>query len=510
VKRKVILFLLCLLLPVGLCARPAEASTTAFDSAAAASVWSAALAYIAPRALNPVTIPQMTLWGLNGLAALDPNLNTKLQDGEIRLYGPDRLLLAVPAPAAKDAAGWGQAAGKVAAAAYAASVPLQQAGTQGIISNFFDELFNHFDPYSRYEGPVQAAQDQLMITGLAGTGVTLTSKEGRVVVASVAADSPAANAGLQPQMVVSTVNGRKAYPGMVEALNRGMAGLPGTAFSISIIDPTDGTDSNPQNFTLKRGFIPPETVFVEPPLGTGIAVLKIDGFNKGTGDQFAQALASVMAQTPSPNALVLDLRGNRGGVLRQAVLVADTLLQSGPIAETNGRDPDADQHFTAEGADLTEGAKIAVLVDGQTASAAEILSAALADDGRAVVIGSETLGKGLVQTVTSLPGGGELFVTWSRVLAPRGWPLQGLGLMPQVCTSNGPDSLNQQLAALAKGHNLLAPVLAKARAMRPPVSIDAMLALRANCPADIGGELDEQAAAAILSNDKMYQAALLH
>jgi len=325
---------------------------------------------------------------------------------------------------------------------------------------------------------------------------------------AVAADSPASDAGLQTGMIVTAMNGRKAYPGMVNALNGGMNGLAGTSVSLSVLDPESGGDA--QSLTLTRGYIPPQTVFTGQPLAPGIAVLKITGFNKGTGDQFAAALAQIMSQPNPPSGLVLDLRGNRGGVLRQAALVADSLLQSGPIAETNGRDPDADQLFKAEGADLTSGARLAVLVDGQTASAAEILASALADDGRAVVIGSETLGKGLVQTVTSLPDGGELYVTWSRVLAPRGWPLQGLGLMPQVCTSNGPSALNQQLAALAQGRNLMAPMLAQARAMRPPVDINAMLALRGNCPADIGGELDEQAAISILGNPEMYQAALLH
>ena len=91
------------------------------------------------------------------------------------------------------------------------------------------------------------------------------------------------------------------------------------------------------------------------------------------------------------------------------------------------------------------------MVDGRSASAAEILAAALADRGRGVVIGSSTLGKGLVQTIAPLPDGGELFVTWSRVLAPRGWPIQGLGVLPQVCTSLGQDTLSWQLAALAQG-----------------------------------------------------------
>ncbi len=189
--------------------------------------------------------------------------------------------------------------------------------------------------------------------------------------------------------------------------------------------------------------------------------------------------------------------------------MADSLLSAGRIVAASGRDPDADQSFSAEGSDLTGGLPIAVLVDGQTASAAEILAAALADNRRAVVIGSATLGKGLVQTLTSLPDGGELFVTWSRVLAPRGWPLQTLGVMPEICTSLGEQGLAAQINALAAGKNLLAPALAAARAARAPIPVATILNIRNQCPADIGGDLDFTAAADVLGNPALYKAALL-
>ncbi|WP_298284470.1 S41 family peptidase [Acidocella sp.] len=501
-------------LPATLAARPAMAAAAGFDPGLAGAVWSAALAYIAPRSLQPLTLPQMTMWGLNGLAALDPDLTTNMQDGQIRLYGPNALLLAVPAPGPDGTADeWGQAAAQVAAAAYGASPALQQAGTQGIISNFFDELFNHFDPYSRYESPDRAAQDELMILGLAGTGVTLSAQGGHVVIGAVAADSPAANAGLLPGQLVLAMDGRATSPAQIGNLNAAMNGVNGSTVRFSIIDPEAGdgsTPPTPEAVTLTRALIPPPTVFTETPLAPGIAVLRITGFNKGTGDQFSQALGALMQQTPPPHALVLDLRGNRGGVLSQAVLVADSLMGSGLIAETQGRDPDADQQFKAEGADLTNGAHIAVLVDGQTASAAEILSSALADNDRAVVIGSGTLGKGLVQTLTALPDGGELFITWSRVLAARGWPLQGLGVMPQVCTSLGSLAAQTQLNALDAGHNLMGSTVARERGLRAPVSIDTELALRDQCPAAIGTDLDLSVALNVLNSPTAYQAALVH
>ena len=519
--RSIVIFVLCLVLQGGLFGRPADAATMpGFDTNDAAQVWGAALAYIAPRSLQKLTVPQMTLWGLNGLAALDPDLNTTLQDGQLRLYGPNALILAVPAPPdPNDATAWGKAAASIAAAAYTSSPALQTAGTQAIIANFFDELFNHFDPYSRYEPPQQAAQDELMIMGLGGTGLTLAAQGPHVIVAEVAADSPAENAGITQGSIITAINGQPAWPGQVATLNAGMNGIAGSSISLTVQDPDDSlpspgaqdaTPAGPQQITLTRGYIPPQTVFSEPGLVPGIAVLRITGFNKGTADQFGAAMAQLMSLSPPPAALVLDLRGNRGGVLRQAVLVADSLLPSGAIVQAEGRDPDATQNFKAEGSDLTNGARLAVLVDGQTASAAEILAAALADNGRAVVIGSETLGKGLVQTITSLPDGGELFITWSRVLAPRGWPLQSLGVMPQLCTSLGTTSVEMQMASLAKGQEPLAPILAQARAMRAPVGVDDVLALRGHCPASIGSDLDLTAAAWVLQNQTAYQTALMH
>lgn len=514
-KRAGLLFLFMIFLPAGLLSRPAEAAVAAgFDQATAAAVWSSALSYIAPRSLQPLTIPQMTLWGLNGLAALDPDLTTNLQDGELRLYGPNAMLLSVPAPSSStDATAWGNAAAQIAAAAYNASPALQQAGTQEMISNFFDELFNHFDPYSRYESPDRAAQDELMILGLAGTGITLEAQNGHVVITHVAADSPAANAGLTVGMQVLAMNGQTTSTAQIDGLNAAMNGVSGSSVRFTVLDPaaSDGTDPPaPEPVTLTRALIPPPTVFTSPPLAGGIAVLRITSFNKGTGDQFSQALGTLMQAPAPPTALVIDLRGNRGGVLSQAVLVADALMSSGLIAQTEGRDQDADQAFKAEGSDLTNGAHIAVLVDGRTASAAEILSSALADNGRAVVIGSGTLGKGLVQTLDSLPDGGELFITWSRVLAARGWPLQGLGVMPQICTSLGTDAVQSQLGALDSGRNLMAPAVAEERALRPPVSVDAELSLRNQCPAAIGTDLDVGAALHVLTTPGAYAAALIH
>ena len=125
-----------------------------------------------------------------------------------------------------------------------------------------------------------------------------------------------------------------------------------------------------------------------------------------------------------------------------------------------------------------------------------------------VVVGSSTLGKGLVQTIAPLPDGGELFVTWSRVLAPGGWPIQGLGVMPQVCTSLGQDVLKTQLAGLLDGQLAMAQALARHNAARAPLPVAQVVELRNACPAAEGRDEDLDAAAFLLSHPTAYQTAL--
>jgi carboxyl-terminal processing protease len=240
-----------------------------------------------------------------------------------------------------------------------------------------------------------------------------------------------------------------------------------------------------------------------------LLVLRIQGFADDTASRLSQELIRAVDAPDPPRGIVLDLRGNRGGVLSSAVDAAAALIGHGVVARTDGRAPAARRILRADGRDLAHGLPVAVLVDGDTASAAEVFAAALADDRRAVVIGTVTLGKGLVQTVGSMPDGGELYLTWSRILAPRGWPLQDLGVVPQLCSSLGPDALARQLRALRRGTDAFLQNAMTAREARPPLPPARALALRAPCPAATsdGGEME--AASTLLADIPAYEAALL-
>jgi len=118
-----------------------------FDPHLVTNVYATALAFMTPRTLEPVAVSQLTIWGLHGLTALDPDLNAELRDGKLRLTAKDRVLAQRPPPPENDINGWAAAATELATAAVAGSAPVRRAGTQGIVQSFFDELFNHLDPY---------------------------------------------------------------------------------------------------------------------------------------------------------------------------------------------------------------------------------------------------------------------------------------------------------------------------------------------------------------------------
>ena len=473
-----------------------------FNQPVAAQVFGAALAFITPRTLEVESVPQLTVWGLRGLTAIDPVLVPELREAEIRLLQSGRPIFTAPLPDGASSDGWGALAAAMAAAAYAASEPVRQAGTQGVIQSFFDEMFNHLDPYSRYVPPGAATTERDRRTGQAGLGMSLARVPGAVVVAAVVPGSPADDAGLRPGDRIVSIDGRaiRAEPAaVVEAM---VAGPEGSRVRIAW-----RTGGRPHQADVERALVPPQTVTAER-LGD-VVMIHITGFSADTDDQFGAALEAGLAGRKVVG-FVIDLRGNRGGLLRQAVSVVDQVVTHGLVVTTAGRNPQSSRVWSGgTGEDSAGGRPIVVLVDGRTASAAEIMAAALEDNGRAVVVGSATLGKGLVQTISPLPDGGELFVTWSRVLAPRGWPLQGLGVMPQVCTSLGEDALKAQLADLAQGLSGMAAAVARHNAARAPLPVAEIVALRNACPAAEGRDLDLDTAGFLLSHPAAYAAALL-
>jgi carboxyl-terminal processing protease len=494
-----------LAMPCVMAASGNAAKNRLFDTDLKSRVFGAALAFTAPRILEPATPAELALWGLGGITALDPGFSADRRGNVVQLVEADRALLTRPAPQTNDSAGWGRVTADLYQAAMEASPVLRRAGADAVTQSFFDEMFNHLDPYSRYVPPEPAEEERDKLSVDATAGLGLVRNRGAVAVSDVVPGGPGEDAGFRVGDRIISVDGdsvRGLSPNEVQGL---LTGQDGADVHVTV----RGLDSKVRNLAVTLAFVPPETVSVSR--DGNLLVLRVTAFDGNTAERLSQAIEAGLIAGPPPAAVAIDLRGNRGGLLRQAVTSVALLAEHGVIASTAGRDPQATHDWRIDGGgDLTQGAKLMILVDGRTASAAEIMAAALADLGRGVVIGSSTLGKGLVQTITRLPDGGELFVTWSRVLAPKDWPIQALGVMPQICTSRGEDATNKELSDLAGGVWDMESAVAQTRAARAPLAVAQALELRAPCPAAEASDEDLVAAHYLADHPAAYAAALLH
>lgn len=482
----------------------AESSTGgAFDPRIVTSVYVDALSFMQPRILEPVPVSRMTVWGLRGLNSLDSALSTVAADGRIRLLLNTRPVYEVQAPRDESPVAWANTASALAFAALERSPNIRQAREQGVVQAFFDELFNHLDPYSRYVAPAAAEQDREKRDGRAGIGLSVVMRGSAVVVQSVIRDGPGEIVGLRAGDTILAID-RKSTRGMdARSAMEMLEGDEDTVVQV-LWRTRDGKTREAQ---APRELVPPETVFSD--MIGNVLLVRITGFSSTTDSHLLLVLRDAFSGGRPLDGIIVDLRGNRGGLVRQAVSAADILLPPGIVAITAGRAPEANHVWRSYADELGEDIPVVVVVDGRTASAAEILAAALADRGRAVVVGSSTMGKGLVQTIAQMPDGGELFVTWSRILAPLGWPIHGLGLLPQVCTSRGQDVVRRQLDALASGRNTMAPDITAHRRARAPLAAARIQAIRNACPPAEGREVDLDAARALIADPIAYETALL-
>jgi carboxyl-terminal processing protease len=476
-------------------------------------VLSEGFAAILERHLTAVTPAELTLWTLRGLTALDSALTSELRDGQARVLAGERAIDSQPlpprpprarpdAPAPRSAApGLARLVTRLFASAWEASPAIRNAGLERLLQSGFDELFNQLDPFSRYVTAEEAAAARERRIGQSGLGLRLAAGPRRsVVLTTVTPEGPAAAARLRPGDRLIEIDGA---PISVDNLPDAAARLEGPSGRAVTLLLTRG--GRRIRVSLLRAPVPPETVTVER--RDGILWLRLSGFYQGTASQLVRAITDA-ATGGAPRGYVLDLRGNRGGLLPQAAAVADVFLPSGEILSTEGRHPDAARSLLASGQDLAHGRPVVVLIDGRTASSAEVVAAALSDRGRAALVGSATTGKGLVQIVMPMPNRGELLISWARLLAPDGWPIQGLGVLPNLCTSLGAEAVATSLAALAIDESPMTVPLARLRAARAPVSEADIQRLRAPCPPAEGREIDLTAARALIESPEAYRAAL--
>jgi carboxyl-terminal processing protease len=308
-----------------------------------------------------------------------------------------------------------------------------------------------------------------------GVGISIDSREGGIHVVQPMAGSPAEDAGLLPGDVIVAVDGLRIEAAGEDALLSRIKGRRGTIVVLTVRRGTDEMD-----FPVRRDQV--RTRSVESRLLVdGYAWAKVSRFQRRTADELRRALAELAEENGAPLAgLVLDLRGNPGGYLNQAVAVADLWLSDGVIVTTVGRDrPEPAGRARAAGTDRD--LVVVGLVDGGSASAAEIVAGALQDHGRARLLGYTTWGKGSVQQFFDLPDGSALKLTTARYYTPSGRSIHGSGIEPDIAFgergSSQPDfAYEGLLAGFPPGPDWAAgdpELLLSLAFLRDPVAVEA-------------------------------------
>jgi carboxyl-terminal processing protease len=300
--------------------------------------------------------------------------------------------------------------------------------TKKIVGGAIRGLLYSLDPHSSYLDPDEFTELQEETEGsFSGIGIEVSVEKGQVIIISPIEGTPADRAGLMAKDVIVAIGDEKTDAmGADEAIKR-LRGPKGSKITISIA--REGW-TEPKSFTLSRDTIPLHSVksfFLVP----GVLYARISNFQEDTTDELKKDMTDFGKQQKI-DGMILDMRNNPGGLLNQAVSVADLFLSSGTIVYTKGRTEEQNMRFSAHNSGDKPHYPLVILVNEGTASAAEIVAGALQAHKRGIVVGVRTFGKGSVQTVIPLPEGAALRLTTARYYTPDNRSIQALGITPDV------------------------------------------------------------------------------
>ena len=316
---------------------------------------------------------------------------------------------------------------------------LEQASLKGVVSALHD-------PFSHYLTPAEAKLfKQSLDPAFEGVGMSVRDDKRGLRVVKTFHGSPAEKAGIRTDDVIVAVNGRSIAGLPSTAATGRIKGPAGTFVTLSVESPGE---VRPRRLRVRRAriHVPIAAGRLIRHDGVALAYVRLVAFDSGAHGAVERQLRPLLRR--GARGIVLDLRGNPGGLLTEAVLTASLFIEKGPIVSTRGR-TQPKHVFNAEGETIAPTLPMVVLVDNGSASSSEIVTGALRDRGRATVIGQKTFGKGVFQNVEELQNGGVLDLTVGRYFLPDGENLAGHGIEPQVRASDNPRTKRDEALPVA-------------------------------------------------------------
>lgn len=316
-----------------------------------------------------------------------------------------------------------------------------------LIEAAINGMLSHLDPHSSYLPPNDFDDMRVQTKGeFGGLGIEVTQENGLVKVVSPIEGTPADRAGVQPGDFITAVDGESVMGLTLNEAVDLMRGPVGSEITITLT--REGTE-DPFDVKITR-----ETITISPVrarLEDGVVILRLTTFNEQTYPEMEQQLKEQVEAAgglDKVTGVVVDLRNNPGGLLNQAIEVVDAFLDSGEIVSTRGRDPRDSERYNATPGDLAKGKPMAVVINGGSASASEIVAGALKDHHRAVILGTQSFGKGSVQTIMPVQGEGAIRLTTARYYTPSGRSIQALGVAPDIIVEERqPEKVEDEAAA---------------------------------------------------------------
>ena len=310
---------------------------------------------------------------------------------------------------------------------------VEEVDDRTLIRNAMRGMLSELDPHSAYldRNEFQSLRESTE-GAFGGIGIEVGLEDGRLTVITPIDETPASRAGLQARDVILEIDDEPTERLSLQESVTLMRGEPGSEIHLLIL--RSGEDE-PLEFTLVRESIRTESVRSEM-LESGYGYLRVSQFQSRTGEQVNNAIQR-MERDGALQGLVLDLRNNPGGILQAAVAVADAFLEEGLVVYTEGRLEDTQMRFSANRETAAPDVPLVVLINGGSASAAEIVAGALQDQRRAVIMGTESFGKGSVQQIMPLGNGEGLKLTTALYYTPNGRSIQAMGIEPDVRVVRG-------------------------------------------------------------------------
>lgn len=300
-----------------------------------------------------------------------------------------------------------------------------------LIEAAINGMLSSLDPHSGYMNEKAFKEMQVQTRGeFGGLGIEVTMENGLVRVVSPIDDTPAAKAGLQPGDYVSYINDE---PVMGLSLSEAVEKMRGPVDSTVKLTVLRENQTEPLELTLQRAVIKIKSARAHAE-GDDIAYIRITSFTEQSTELMRSEFKRIKKDLPNLRGVVLDLRNNPGGLLEQAISVSDAFLKQGEIVSTRERDPSKTKRYSAHPGDelVDDDIPVVVLVNNGSASASEIVSGALQDHKRAIILGTKTFGKGSVQTVIPLAEHGAIRLTTARYYTPSGRSIQAKGIVPDI------------------------------------------------------------------------------